>query len=335
MLLTFQQINSITQGACWLDNTDGLVGFHRFSREEEEMYAPTQFRGRSLSTSGIQLIFNTDGDGLEIAFETARATSRTYFSVDIFVNDQLCKRIQNFDETTLPENYTTTIFPLGAFSEKADLGKGEKTVRIVLPWSVQLHLRTLVIENATYVTPAPKAKKIIMYGDSITHGYDTLYAADSYANRFAHALDAELYNKAIGGECFVPALSAIGNDFTPDYITVAYGTNDWSCREQDRFRQCCGEFFENLVKHYPTTPIFAITPIWRKDHEKQTPFGDFARVEEIIREVCKQYTNITVLRGFAFVPQDSAYFADLRLHPNYKGFAHYFQNLKAAFDACL
>ena len=58
MLLTFQQINSITQGAFWLDNTDGLVGFHRFSREEEEMYAPTQFRGRSLSTSGIQLIFN-------------------------------------------------------------------------------------------------------------------------------------------------------------------------------------------------------------------------------------------------------------------------------------
>ena len=335
MLLNFEQIKAITQGACWLDNTDGTVGFHRFNREEEAMYAPTKFQSRSLATAGVQLRFHTDGDGLNIAFETTPTCTRTYFSVDIFANDKLCKRIQNFDEATLPESYPGVSFPLGAFSDKADLGKGEKTVRIVLPWSVLLRLQTLEIENATYVTPAPRAKKILMYGDSITQGFDALDASQTYANQFAHALDAEIYNKAIGGEVFVPALSAIRNDFTPDYITVAYGSNDWSHREQDRFRQCCGEFFENLVKHYPTTPMVAITPIWRKDFEKETPFGDFAQVETIIREVCQQYKNITVLRGFEFVPQDPAYFGDLRLHPNNKGFAHYFQNLKAAIDPYL
>ena len=335
MLLDFEQIKAITQGACYLDNTGGTVAFHRFNREEEAMYAPTKFQSRSLTPAGVQLRFRTDGDSLSIAFETAQACTRTYFTVDIFVNDKLCKRIQNFDETTVPENYPGVPFPLGAFSDKADLGEGEKTVRIVLPWAVLLRLQTLEIKNATYVTPAPRAKKILMYGDSITHGFDALYASQTYANQLAHALDAEVYNKAIGGEVFVPALSAIRNDFTPDYITVAYGTNDWSCREQDRFRQCCDEFFANLVKHYPSTPIFAITPIWRKDYEKETPFGDFAQVETIIREVCGQYKNITVVRGFAFVPQDPACFGDLRLHPNNRGFAHYFQNLKAAIDPYL
>ena len=46
--------------------------------------------------------------------------------------------------------------------------------------------------------------------------------------RLADALGAEEVNKAIGGECFFPELAATKEDFQPEYITVAYGTNDWS-----------------------------------------------------------------------------------------------------------
>ena len=37
--------------------------------------------------------------------------------------------------------------------------------------------------------------------------------------------------------------------------------------------------------------------------------------------------NVTVVRGFDFVPKEEKYFADLRLHPNDTGFEHYFKNL--------
>ena len=147
MLLNFEQIKAITQGACYLDNAGGTVGFHRFNQEEEAMYALTKFQSRPLTPAGVQLRFRTDGDGLNIAFETAQACTRTYFTIDIFVNDKLCKRIQNFDEATIPEKYPGVPFPLGAFSDNADLGEGEKTVRIVLPWAVLLRLQTLEIKT--------------------------------------------------------------------------------------------------------------------------------------------------------------------------------------------
>lgn len=332
MKLDFEQIKSITQGASYVDGQDGLINFHRFTPAEEAVYINTQFEGRAFSSASIQLVFTTDGDRLNLSFETSATCSRTYFSVDIFVNGILCKHIQNFGENTLEENYTLTPHPLGAFSEEAELGKGNKTVRIVLPWSVRLQLREMEVENATYITPVPKNKKLIMYGDSITHGYDAVYPSNAYANRFADALGAELYNKAIGGEIFNPKLAACKNDICPDYITVAYGTNDWSTTEQDDFILRCTEFFRLLAQNNPDSAIYAITPIWRKDHVEERKFGDIADVEKSIRQICAQYANIRVIRGWELVPQDKAYYADQRLHPNDRGFAHYFENLKKEFD---
>ncbi len=332
MKLDFEQIKSITQGASYVDSHDGLIDFHRFNPAEEAVYANTRFKPATFSPASIQLVFTTDGDRLNLSFETSVTCSRTYFSVDIFVDGTLRKRIQNFNETELVGNYTLDPHDLGTFSENTALGQEKKTVRIVLPWSVKLQLRELEIKNATYVSPAPKDKKLVMYGDSITHGYDAVYASCSYANRFAHALGAELYNKAVGGEIFNPKLAACKNDFCPDYITVAYGTNDWSTTAQNDFLLRCTEFFRHLTQNYPNTPIFAITPIWRKNHTEPTQFGAFADVEKCIRQICAGYANIRVIRGWELVPQDEAYYADQRLHPNDRGFAHYFENLKKEFD---
>lgn len=47
---------------------------------------------------------------------------------------------------------------------------------------------------------------ISSYGDSITQGYDALFPSYSYINRFSMYLDAFIYNKAIGGDIFRPAL---------------------------------------------------------------------------------------------------------------------------------
>ena len=94
------------------------------------------------------------------------------------------------------------------------------------------------------------------------------------------------------------------------------------------FDKNCKAFFENLAQNYPDTPIFAITPIWRKEILTQTkPFGAFELVEEGVREATRRLKRVKVIKGFDFVPKEEKYFADLRLHPNDTGFEHYFNNL--------
>ena len=76
---------------------------------------------------------------------------------------------------------------------------------------------------------------MIMFGDSITHGYDALNPSFSYANRLADLLNADFVNKGIGGERFFPTLAQLKDDIEPDYITVAYGTNDWAHSPKEVF----------------------------------------------------------------------------------------------------
>ena len=134
-------------------------------------------------------------------------------------------------------------------------------------------------------------------------------------------------NKAIGGEVFVPGLAKIKADFSPDYITVAYGTNDWSTTDGLDFFKNALSFFKTLSEYYKSSKIFAITPIWRANFEEKKPFGDFFTVEEKIKEATRNLPNVTVISGFELVGHDEKLFADLRLHPRDEGFNEYYENL--------
>lgn len=168
---------------------------------------------------------------------------------------------------------------------------------------------------------------MLVFGDSITHGYDALYPSNRYISRIANMLDAEEYNKAIGGEIYFPELAEENEPFEPDYILVSYGSNDWNRSTKEDLAQNCKEILCNLSNHYPKAKIFVITPIWRKDMNESRPFGDFRSVGEIVEKQVVEFKNASVIHGFEFVPQNVDLFADLRLHPNDKGFEYYFQNL--------
>ena len=140
-------------------------------------------------------------------------------------------------------------------------------------------------------------------------------------------LNADAYNKAIGGEIFIPALADTKEDFVPDYILVAYGTNDWSHCELDVFEKNCKEFYEILSRKYPSAKIFALTPIWRKNHYEEHNCGTFSSAADYIEAVAEKLDNVYCLRGFDFVPHQENMFGDLCLHPNDDGFAHYAKNL--------
>ena len=314
MKLSLEDIRKITCGAVNVKYENGEYHFYRFNEDEMAHYAKTRHKDKSYATSGISMNFETDARELSIFGSISSASSRAYYSFDIFKNGEILGHIKNFEESEMIPNYVSCSFEVGSFSGKFSLGEGKKSIRIVFPWSVAASVAEIELRGATFAEPIKKNKKMLMYGDSITQGYDAEFPSRAYAVALAEALGAEGFNKAIGGERFVPLLSAIKNDFSPDYISVAYGTNDWSNDEKEVFVKNSRAFYENLSKNYPKSKIFAISPIWRADNSAEKPLGKFYEVEEQIKSIADSLPNVTFISGIDLVPHDESYYADLRLH---------------------
>ncbi|MBE7020688.1 MAG: SGNH/GDSL hydrolase family protein [Ruminococcaceae bacterium] len=329
MKLTYNQIKDIIRGAVRVVEDNGVIRLYRFTRQQEELYKTknSELYFKTFSSSGIKLIFRTNSKKMTLNIETSKGSSRGYFSVDVVVDGKLTDCLDNYSFLTLPHDYTGLEFPEGEFKKEFNLGEGEKNVCVHLPWSVSTAIKEIEIDDGAFIKAVTPKKKLLVFGDSITQGYDALHPSNRYIAKLAEKLEAEEFNKAIGGEKFFPSLAALKDSFTPDYITVSYGSNDWKRLDRETFKNNCRQFFENLNNNYPEVKIYAITPIWRKDMFDKHPFGDFCDIEKLIRECVKDIENITVISGFDFVPKDEKYFADLRLHPNDEGFEYYSENL--------
>lgn len=334
MKLTFEQIKSAAWGAVRVEEENGNIRFCRFTKEQQDIYEGynKDFHNKTFATAGVKLVFKTNSKNLTFKAalsKSIRGSSRAYYSFDVFADGKMIGSINNHENVDIPDNYASIVLQFDKAEKTFDLGDGEKTVKIYFPWSMCAILEEISIDDGASFDPIKPAKKLIAFGDSITHGYDALYSSNRYPAKLAEALDAEEINKGIGGEIFFPSLAESADDFAPDYITVAYGTNDWSHRNKKEFIKNCRAFYAALSKNYPDTKIFAITPIWRKDCGEMRDFGKFEDIEKCIAECVADLENVTLIRGFDLVPKDSEYFADLRLHPNDKGFDYYYKNLLA------
>ena len=338
MKLTKNQLVEISHGAVRVTEENGKVSFFRFTKEQQELYKNLQresFYLKTFTTAGIRLELQTDSSSLFIKVNVSSATTRSYFAIDVCVNGEIIGSINNFDEVDMTGDYTKKEYPLGSFAKNFELGSGEKTVTIYLPWSVPTEIEEISIDDGAFVKPVEKNKKILVFGDSITQGYDTLHPSKHHISILSDVLEAEVYNKAIGGERFIPSLVKTDEDFVPDYIIAAYGTNDWANSERNKFESDCKEFYISLSHKYPSVKIFAITPIWRKGCNEQNICGSFSSVADYIEEVTKELDNVYCLNGFDLVPHQEGLYGDLRLHPNDNGFAQYADNLYNAIKNIL
>lgn len=333
MRLSLEEIKGITSGAVQVVEESDGIHFHRFTQAQEELYRneKPQFYHKCLGCAGIRLEFQTNSSSLSLKIHVGPGSSRTMFSLDVVVDGRDVGNICNYIYEELPEKYSVVDYPLGEYEKTFSLGEGEKKVCIYLPWSVNSVIEELCLDDGAYIRPVKREKKVLVFGDSITQGYDALRSFHRYGAQMADAFGWEEVNKAIGGEQFFPALAEKKDDFTPDYIMVAYGTNDWAHSSRKTIGENCLGFFKGLRKNYPDTPIVVITPIWRIEYNEHRSFGPFQEVDGFIREVLSEFDNITIIRGYDFVPHDVAYFADRRVHPNDKGFAHYFEHLHKEF----
>lgn len=331
MRLDFEQIKAITCGAVRFCRNDDGIRFYRFTQEQHELYSQKQISlfEKSQATAGVKFCFRTDSTSLFFKALFQNAYCRTYFSVDVFADDKLVGCLDNFSDREIPQDYSNITFPVGEFSKAFDLGQGIKTVTVHLPWNKKIVLQELSLDDGAFVEPVKPEKKLLAFGDSITQGFDSLRPSRRYISRLCGALNAQEFNKAVGAERYEPALAALKEDFVPDYIVVAYGTNDWSGSDPETFNANCKAFYENLGKNYPGVKTFVISPIWRVNADAVTAFSAFSDIEKGIREASAGMDNVTVIPGVDMIPHDVKYFGDYGLHPNTQGFDHYFANLWA------
>lgn len=330
-------ICSSALGSVYNEIKENGVTFHRFTKAQEKAYAEVkpEYNKKVTACAGVVLSFATDSENLGISFSAFGESTRRYLCAEVFSNGKKVGDIRNFGEIDFTNDYMNYDYPLGSFSGNFKLGKGEKQVKIYLPWNYGVLLESLTLSDGATFTPVRPGKKIITYGDSITQGYDALFQFSRYGRFISEYFGAEEVCKAIGGEIFCPHLSKEKDGFEPYFITVAYGTNDWSNCKKEEFEQNCEEFFANLIENYPNVPVFVISPIVRAEMKENTLCGDFLSVRDKIFEVADKYPNTVKVNGTEFFGMEEKYFGDRTLHPNDSGFSLYAEALKNAIEKSL
>ena len=321
MRLTFEQIKAITTGAVSIEQEETGIRFYRFNREQRSLSQPrVRFMEEKLrSVAGIQLFFRTDSRSLFLRTTVSKGSASNHFSFDLFVNGAHIDSLDNLDQ----EERT-----LGTYEKTFALGEGAKDVCLYFPWSVATVIEELSLEDGASLIPTPPAKKLLVYGDSITHGNTVQYSCNHYIPRLARAMGVQVRNKAIAGTTSFPEMVRMESPCDPDYVLAAYGSNDWDRHEENFFAGNYREMMQCIAEQYPRAQVFVISPIWRADQEtRQRRMGPLSAIEKNIWEIAKDFPNVTVISGIDLVPHDLQYFADAGLHPNDTGYEHYFRNL--------
>ncbi len=315
MQVDTKTIKAITFGAESITEEDGFLIPSRFTAEElslYEAYKDADLNRKARGSSHIRFSFVTDSRFLALTCKMASGSSRTYAYFDLY------------EGGVMRAHLGTEAFESEEMTFSFSLSPGRKHVELYFPWSVQVKIAGLTVDDNAEITPRSRRGQIIFYGDSITQGYDAKFPSLSYANKIARLLHMDSINKAVGGEVFFPELLGGAVPHTPDIVFAAYGTNDWNNSPYDAFLTNCKVFFAKLTTLYPKSKIYVITPLWRGDAAKEVPMAiAHTEVDGIIEEICRAYTNITVICGRELVPHSTHFLADARLHPNELGFLLY------------
>lgn len=311
---------AFVRGAVETMEEDGEWTFHRFAPGQAVAYREAghdDFFGKTFASAGVRLAFRTDAEALSFDYRFAFGSSRSFGFFDVWVDGALAAHGGLEEEDGARHAFA------------AELGPGEKSVEVYLPWSRQTFVSNFVLRRASFAEPLRRARTMLCFGDSITQGYDARYPSLSYVEAVARFLDADPVNKAVGGDVFFPPILRERDDFDPDFVTVAYGTNDWRHREPDDVRDRAAAFFRRLAELYPAARMFALTPLWRGEDVSVSAFGEDVRaMDRLIRDVCAGLPNVRILSGYNLVPHLPDFFSDGRLHPNDLGFGVLSQNLQ-------
>ncbi|MBR2311771.1 MAG: hypothetical protein IKA46_00575 [Clostridia bacterium] len=317
MVLTHQELIPLLHGAVrTVDKGDGFLHLFRFTEKQVAFYKTvnhpkkTLFFEKAHASSNIRIAFTSNSSFFSFDYYTTRAASREYYYYDVFVDGSL---VHHQGEEGVR---------IGAGTIRVALPEGEHQVTVYCPPLFSTAVANFTIDDGASIAPIKRSRRMLILGDSITQGYDARFPSQSYANLLADMLNATSVNQGIGGETFNPGMLDFDLGFTPDIVTVAYGSNDFTKCTKEEMTENAREYYRLLREAYPNAKIFSVLPIWRIDCVKTYAM----RFEEAI-EICRDAAlaaGAVLIEGLKIVPNMREFFADKKvLHPNELGFHFY------------
>ena len=306
-------------GYVFTEEKNGYIFPKRFTDKQFKIAYDRGFFPRPNSTSSMFVEFYTTATEIKFDYVVFKGSSKEYFSLDVLEDG--INTFSYHNDLAIEEG--TMVIPLKK--------QGERRVTLYLPNLVGVGIKNFEINGK--IKPFTRKHKLLALGDSITQGYATNHPYLTYVNMFAYNLDACVLNQGIGGDVFYEGNLDENLNFAPDIITVAYGTNDWSKRQN--VKENADAYFKKLKAIYPTTPIFALLPIYRGGIQGDLRNG--YSLEDIREQItnCAKKHNVTVINCKDFVPHHEDYFADKTLHPNELGFIFYAKGVYEAIKKLL
>ena len=325
MRLTPEQIRSVSTGVLDMKAEAGSIRLLRMTDEQRGVYQPGETGWiRSRTMAGITLDFQTDSESLTLACSGILLNPNYHCTFDVLVNGAYHSSFSLSMEK--PEGEVS--LPTG-FRHSFRLPSGTKQVTLYFPLYPML-VDAVELDDGASLTTVSHSRKWVVFGDSISEGREPDHPSNAYVCRLARMLDAEVYNQSISGEIFRSRKIVPGTYPQCDFVSVAYGTNDFRKQEYDRLIPEVSAFFRQVTDAFPDVPIFYLLPLWRKDKDEVTRGRTFDEVCAILRQEAQKYPQICVIDCLDFIPHREEYFFDQRLHPNDKGFSFYAQALYPA-----
>lgn len=307
------------RGATALDRLPcGLLPQRLTPDQRAHLAATWMFAVRGACAAGVRLALRTDAPWLRVRLGLGRRC-RPWAGVAVRCDGAVVAA----ERPEAPGDNVTLNADLG-------MGFGLRTVEVLLPHTVETVLLGLEIPDGQRAETVPRpARRLLALGDSITQGMCARASENAWVVRLADALGCDLLNQGVGGALFDPAFITRDLAFTPDLVTVAYGTNDWSRGlAPAAVAETCAAVLQRVREAHHQARIIVITPLWRAD-EAAPPAGraPLGEVRAAIARVARAQ-GCTVVDGALLVPALTGLYED-GVHPNDQGFAAMLGALRA------
>ena len=182
-------------------------------------------RNYQLDNPGVRLRFRCDAKDLqvELGYLERNNPVRARNGVGVFRIDGAGREEWRFDRPAPagrePEIVTVKLPADGGFHD----------YELILPYGDRVEVRAVLTDPAArFERPAARpAKRVVFYGDSVTHGFTASRIDRTYPFLVGEKLGVEAVNLGLGGIGLNPVAAKQLAELPMDLLVVAIGVNDW------------------------------------------------------------------------------------------------------------
>lgn len=180
-----------------------------------------------------------------------------------------------------------------------------------------------------YAAKSPFARKVVVFGSSITHGIAASRPGMSYVARMSRITGLDFCNLGISGNCTMTVAQA---RMIAQTEAEAFVFDCFSNPSADVIRERLQPFIDTIRRSHPQCPLIFLQTLYRGTRNFNTAADTFetakceAARQEYIRLLAQGYKDIYLLESGMEIGEDQEGTAD-GIHPNDLGFDRMLRNV--------